>query len=386
MKKKVDAKTIMLEHSKAKVELYSTYLSVYLNILGRADFVAKIHLYDLMCGEGVYSDNSKGSPIQAMIAIKDHYYSNNKKIPNVDIWFNDKDKSKIDENKYKIERVEEACNTIYKPNNVNIKYTREDYLTIHPKIKQELEELKKLRGKEKALLFVDPYGYKEVKPSHMRDFLENGHSEVILFLPISHMYRFANKSLNEDFPGGEPLEKFLNELFGDKTPNYTNTGTFIETIKSSFRENLKDKKIYVDTFSIERDGSNTYCLFFFTSHVKGFEAMLDSKWKLDSQAGKGFRIEKSGNLFDTTISFEYPDLLSEYIKKKQSVTNGEVYLFGLENGFLPTHSVAIMKQWQKENPKFKVMTNNNTPARKGTFKIKYEAFAGKEEILRFSFE
>jgi three-Cys-motif partner protein len=386
MAKKVDAKLIMLDHSKAKVELYSTYLSVYLNILSRVSFVNKIHLFDLMCGEGIYADNSKGSPVQGMETIKNHYYSNNKSCPNMEIWFNDKDKSEIEKDKNKIERVQEACAKVYKPNNVNIKYTNSDYLTIQPQIKIELEKLKKLKGNEKALLFVDPYGYKEVKPSHMRDFLECGHSEVILFLPISHMYRFANKSLTEDFPGGEPLEKFLLELFGDNKPEYSCVKTFINVIKSSFRERLKDLKIYVDTFTIERDSSNTYCLFFFTSHVKGFEVMLDTKWKLDEQEGNGFRIEKSGNLFDTSITFDYPDKLEDYIKQNKKVTNANLFLFGLENGFLPKHTGTVLKMWQAEKPSFKVTLENGGTARKGSFKINSKTLVGKEHLMNFSFK
>ena len=198
------------------------------------------------------------------------------------------------------------------------------------------------------------------------------------------MYRFANKSLNEDFPGGEPLEKFLKELFGDSKPEYSCVNTFIRAIKSSFRIHLKQLKIFVDTFSIERDSSNTYCLFFFTSHVKGFEAMLDSKWKLDDQQGKGFRIEKSGDLFGDTMVSDYPELLREYIKKQKIVTNKDVYLFGLENGYLPKHSGTIFKQWQKENPSFKVNKDDGTNERRGSFKISYKAYAGKETRLNFS--
>lgn len=383
--KKVDAKLIMLDHSKAKVELYSTYLSVYLNILSRAKFINKIHLYDIMCGEGIYADNSKGSPVQAMETIKNHYFSNNKSCPNMDIWFNDKGASEIEKEKSKIQRVQEACENFVKPSNVNIQYTQEDYQIIQPKIKTELEKLKPLKGKEKALLFVDPYGYKEVKPSHVRDFLECGHSEVILFLPISHMYRFANKSLNEDFPGGEPLEKFLSELFGNDTPEYTGVQSFIENIKNGFRKKLSDLKIYVDSFSIERDSSNTYCLFFFTSHIKGFEAMLDSKWKLDEEKGNGFRIEKTGDLFSTALTSDYPDKLEAYVKQKGSVTNADLYLFGLENCHLPTHTVTVLKNWQNTKPQFKVTLANGELARKGTFKINYNATIGKEHTLKFSF-
>lgn len=39
--KKANPKTILLEHSEAKVKLYGRYLSVYLNILHRAGFVKK---------------------------------------------------------------------------------------------------------------------------------------------------------------------------------------------------------------------------------------------------------------------------------------------------------------------------------------------------------
>jgi hypothetical protein len=45
--KKVDAKLDMLEHSEAKVELYSTYLAIYLNILSRVSYVRQIFVFDL---------------------------------------------------------------------------------------------------------------------------------------------------------------------------------------------------------------------------------------------------------------------------------------------------------------------------------------------------
>ena len=70
--------------------------SLYLNILSRAGYLDKIHIYDLMCGEGIYSDGSKGSPIIALEKIKEHYCQNNNTCPNLDVWFNDKDKSEIE--------------------------------------------------------------------------------------------------------------------------------------------------------------------------------------------------------------------------------------------------------------------------------------------------
>ncbi|MFQ5688280.1 MAG: DUF5131 family protein [Candidatus Scalindua sp.] len=135
----------MLKHSKAKVELYTNYLSRYLNILSRADFLDKIHIYDLMCGEGIYSDGSKGSPVIALEKIRDHYYSNGKICPDLEVWFNDRDKSEIEKQKYKIEKVKEHCSTIFTPNNVKITYTQEDYVKLYPKVLQKIKKLRKLK-------------------------------------------------------------------------------------------------------------------------------------------------------------------------------------------------------------------------------------------------
>jgi len=382
---KIDAKTVMLKHSKAKVELYTNYLSLYLNILSRADFLDKIHIYDLMCGEGIYSDKSKGSPVIALEKIRDHYYSNNKTCPNLEVWFNDKDKSEIDKQKYKIERVKEYCSTIFTPNNVKITYTQEDYVELYPKV---LQKIIKLLRNERLLLFIDPYGYKEIKPEHLKHFLDRSKTELILFLPISQMYRFANKSLtDEDYTGGIHLREFLTPLFKGEISSYKTPDEFIDQLKMSFREYLKEQKIFVDTFTLERDSQNIYSLFFFTPHIKGFEAMLETKWNMDEHRGKGFRLIPQYPLFSQIQITNYPQLLKSFISQGSHRTNGEIYLFGLENGFLPKHTGQIFKDWQESGPEFKVYLSNGQEARKGAFYISYKNYGNTpEKIVKFVLE
>ena len=60
-----DAKVVMLEHSEAKVSLYRAYLATYLSILSRVPSIQRIFLFDLMCGEGIYANGGKGSPVIA---------------------------------------------------------------------------------------------------------------------------------------------------------------------------------------------------------------------------------------------------------------------------------------------------------------------------------
>ena len=93
---KTSTRTELLEHSRAKVELLKTYLSTYLNIMSRVKYYEKIHIYDLLCGEGIYSDKSEGSPIAILKTIKNHYFSNNESCPNIDLWLNDNGKSDIE--------------------------------------------------------------------------------------------------------------------------------------------------------------------------------------------------------------------------------------------------------------------------------------------------
>jgi three-Cys-motif partner protein len=365
--KNADTKIVMLEHSKAKVELYSRYLSRFLNILSRNPFVKKIFLFDLMCGEGKYLDGSAGSPIEALVKIKDHYYSNNKSCPEIEIWFNDKDKSFIESDKLKIERVKALSSKIFCPPNVHVQYFDKDFQDIFPKV---VDVLANLKNEEKALLFIDPYGYKEVSPINIKSLLLNKNSELLLFLPISFMYRFAEKSISSDmFAGGEPLQKFILDLFGVNSVKFNSKYDFLTQLSSAFRDYLKNESVFVSTFTIERDKQNIYSLFFFTHHIKGFEAMLEAKWELDEQSGRGFKLDAHPNLFSEVEISNFPQKLEKFISEHER-TNIEIYNFGLYNEFLPKHTNMIFSEWQKSNPYFKVNLLDGSVARKGAFYLK----------------
>ena len=343
---KENVKLNMLEHSKAKVELYSTYLSMYLNILSQLSYLDKIHIYDLLCGEGIYLDKSKGSPVVTMEKIRDNYYRNNKSSPAIEVWFNDSEKSEIEKDKYKIDRVHEYCNENFKQlDNVNITYSKKDYTELYPTIIEKIHKLKN----EKLLLFIDPYGYKEIKPEHLKDFLAGGKTEIILFLPTSFMHRFANKSLSDEkFRGGDPLKRFLLPLFefNKNLKSSESTYTFINNLKTGFKKYLNHQNIFVDTFTIQRDVQNVFSLFFFTSNALGFEKMLEAKWKVDEQSGRGFRFDSNqSEFFPETEASNYPELLENYIKSDGEKTNTEIYLFGLNEGFLPRHTNQVFRDY-----------------------------------------
>lgn len=369
---KVDAKVTMKEHSKAKVELYGKYLSIYLNILSKVNSVERIYIFDLLCGEGLYQDGSKGSPLVTLQVIKNHYFSQGRICPNISIWLNDNGSSKIEKGIYKIQRVKRLCDEHFVPNNVELRFLQDDYEKIFP---LALDAIRRSKG-AKGLFFIDPYGYKSIKPTDIKNILESGNTEVLLFLPTSYMYRFAETSLRSSFPGSEPLQDLLKELFVSITPHFSSVYDFIDQIKGRFRYYLSDKNIFVDTFTIERDRQNVYCLFFFTSHTRGFEKMLETKWAMDSEQGRGFKIQRNTPLFSSIEVSGYTQKLEDLVSRTEHCTNQDLYYFGLEHGFLPKHTVEVLRGWKKEQ-RLDVISLDDKPAR--GFYIDYKP----DRLVRF---
>ncbi len=330
------------EHSKAKVNLYKRYLSIYLNIIKRVEFITKVLIFDLFAGEGKYENGEMGSSLSTLDVIRKHYFSNNNSCKDIEIFFNDNGYSKIEPHKTKIERIKDFASAIYCPNNVTINYEEIPYSDL---IQTTLERVRDLK-EERALLFIDPWGYKDINPSELKELLKNKKSEIILFLPIAHMYRFAEKSLNdEEFPGGKPLMRFLNSLSIDEKELPSTQKGFIDKLKSAFYSTLDVK--YVDTYMIEKSRNEYFCLFFFTNNQTGYKSMLKAKWDEDEREGKGFRIGDSNaqqSMFDVVEVSNYDSLLINYIKNSEGVTNGDLLEFGLRNGYLPSHTNQVLNQ------------------------------------------
>ncbi len=340
---KKDSKIVMMPHSVAKVELYIKYLAVYLNIIERVQYIEKIFLFDLFAGEGIYEDGKKGSSIQSVETIKRHYFSNGNKTKDIMLILNDIGISKIEKGKKKIDRVKEFIEKEFVPTNVKIKYYSIDYNDI---VKHLIRHLNHMENSQRALVFIDPWGYKDIHPEEIKFILMNGKTELLLFIPIYFMYRFANKAVTEGFEGGESLERFFQELFENNIPNTKNVYSFILDIKKRFQEYLQMK--YIDTFFIERDANSVFCLFFFTNNKVGYKKIVQTKWNIDRERGKGFKINDTGDLFSESESTGFQENLTRFILSGSGRTNMEINEYSYENGFLPTHAADIIKKLNKE--------------------------------------
>lgn len=370
---KKDVKSNLLEHSDAKVSLLGEYLKRYLNIICNDGYTKGIRVFDVFCGEGLYENGGEGSPLVIMRCIKDIHTANVAKrehiIP-IDCAFNDIAAEKIEKVKQSISE-----KSLYYNSFGSISFSCDDY---EKKVKELISMMTQL-NKEKSFIFIDPYEYKHIKASHIKDLMSRGNAEVLLWLPTQFMYRFATN--------GTPLalKDFIDELnVLNSWKDTSNVWQFIEQLKKGFQSYLGEN-IFVDTFTIQKDASTVFCLFFFSSHIRGFEKMLEAKWEIDTEQGKGWNYKgNTPSLFFNQRTNPLEEKLKFFLLGNKRF-NGEIYDFTLRQGFLPTHTNDILLNWQ-QNGQLLVELPNGEKARKGSFYIGYKYFKDKHEGQKVIFK
>lgn len=276
MAKRRKSQIVMLDHSKAKVELLRKYLEKYLNIIANNGFTKRIDIFDLFCGEGMYEKGGSGSPIEILNALRELHLNN----------------------------------------------------------------------------------------------------EVLLFLPTQFMYRFDEKGTPQ------ALIEILEELvdLNEWRVNGSVHG-FIHQFKEALRKYLGND-FFVDTFTIQKDATTVFCLFFFSSHIRGFEKMLETKWQIDEDEGKGWSYEKTGNLFLALKTNPLEQKLLDFIKNNNKCFNGDVYEYCLRLGFLPVHCNEVFTSLQTEG-RLEVGSDSLENIRKGAFYINYESYKREPNKVYF---
>ncbi len=347
------------EHSLAKISLYKRYLSIYLNVLANTPF-KNIYLLDLFAGEGRDIDGKACSSIAAIEAIRSHYDTASHVCKSIKIFFNDYGNSVIEKKLKKIESVKRFAEEIKLPEQYKIVYSSEKFEEISKPVVQRLNILE---PDEKAFCFIDPWGYKYSKPQILKDFLSNGKTEMLLFIPICFMHRFAAKALkDDDYVEGQHIEEFINELYENETPDIKTQVSFIKGIQKRFKEYLN--VCYVDVLFIEKETNQYFALYFFSNSKSGFQKMLEAKWSIDEKDGRAFSVNRSQltqDLFSSIDHEDYSYKLFEELKRKKEMTNQEIFDFGLENNHLPKHSKKVLDELKRDD-KIKVTTETGIDA------------------------
>lgn len=318
----------------------------------------------MFCGEGIYKNGEEGSPLIVLRELIKCFNGNsdNFKRKKVSIHFNDFGKSDIEQGINKIERVQKAIQErdMWPPKNVKLYFSTSNYNDVKENIITDLNQLEK---NERALVFIDPWGYKDIEPAELFRFLKNGKTEIILFLPIFFIYRFLKKSLyDQEYKGGEAIRKFAKQLNIDKE-NLPNS-----VIKLNMLIEKKLRQLgpvdYVTSFTLQKDEQNNlFALYFLTSNQVGFLKMLEAKWALDEEGGRGFKLN-SGNgqmsMFNFSELNNFEGKILEQLAANKGLLNSELLELGLKNGHLPKHTKEVLDKHKK---KIEVVPLDNHPCK-----------------------
>lgn len=381
MQAKNDAKKTMYLHSEAKVEFYQRYLERYLRILVHSPWIQEVNIFDVFCGTGIYDNGKKGSPIVALDAIN-ALGDSSPITKSIRLVVNDEKPDKVS-----------AVQEYFTANNRNHCTVDVQNKTADQMFEYLLDLVRKQNDAARNLIFVDPYGYKEIRKETLECLLANGRTELILFLPIAQMQRFTSHALSSDEKPYEPLKNFVQSFFPADHPIRNQTIPpleYIDYVKEALRFG---GKYYSTSYYIERDASNYYALFFMSSHIYGFDKILEVKWLLDEEDGRGFRqpesfpkmplfADKAKELANEIHYERLENILASALATPKN--NLEIYEIILQNEFRHTHCNEVFKRWQETKPEFTVVdAQSHEPVSKGRFYIGWDHYKTKTPKVIF---
>jgi len=358
---KKETKNTVKPHTEAKLKFYVHYLERYLPVLFKSPFINKINIYDMFCGQAIYDDGKESGAVRAFNKIKDVQRFNPSNNTEITLTLNDLSKKRINETKEWIELQEKTFVTCTH---------NEDATGLIRKLIEGINNKQNLDTRN--LVFIDPYGYKEIDKSLIEGLLENGRTEVIVFLPINQMRRFKDKTQGENIEKDFlPLKKFVEQF----NINVDNINSDIDLIREIEQSLTFEDDNFATSYHIKNQRGNHYALFFMTNHIYGLEKIIEVKWALDFQQGSGFDNTVQIDLFlEKQKTEELEEKLLMYLKYNRS--NNDIYKWTLQQGFMPKHTNEILNRLKKHN---KIDVEYLLDAKSG-FHLNYKNY--KNELIK----
>lgn len=300
----------------------------------------KCFIADLFCGAGK-NGTEKGSPLVLLDTLQYLFTKDSirEKTPKVFILFNDSNEKNIQNLRKELEGFLDDFINILPSQNKKF----EDIL---PNL---LKEIKKhsISGVPK-FFFLDPFTYSNVKMEDLRAILDLEYTEILLFVPVFHSYRFAsNEKMRKDHKTREFIEAFTTKGIHDYKENDEGIDDFMKSMKEKLTEDLSldfVRPVLLD------DGKCKNALFLLTKRIEGMLAMNHVALG-ESDDGKGVNIKirsiGQSSLFGThgTSKFEiFTQKFIEELRKNKEMTNEQIVNFTIVEEFLPRHANDILKK------------------------------------------
>ncbi|MDH5612327.1 MAG: three-Cys-motif partner protein TcmP [Gammaproteobacteria bacterium] len=313
----------------AKVRVYEEYITGYLPKILQT--FKRCLIADLFCGAGK-NGNQDGSPLVLIKQVQ--YILTNpvlkQKDLEVDILFNDKIKEYTDDLELQLNNISHS------------------YINIHPITNKDFQNsltniLHKFKNSNTPkFFFLDPFKYSDVTIDNLRDLMALPYTEVFLFTPVFHGYRFSNKN---DYAKEHKTRKFVEEFTTRGMSNYDGIDDFMQSIKNKIKSELNLD--YVRPVLLD-GGKCKNAIFLLTKHREGMLLMNKiALKKSDDGKGVNIKVQQSGqvDIFGTqgTSRFDmFSKDLEKELKNKKIMTNAEIVDFSIIEEFLPSHAKDVL--------------------------------------------
>jgi len=318
----------------SKILIYQQYIKNYLpKVLMQ---YGKCFIADFFCGPGKNGDQD-GSPLVLLDAAKSMLESqtlrNKWQTPEIIVVFSDANKEHVD-------NLTTSLKQRNYPKEIRIIGPMcENFESILSKTKDVLKKIS-----EPKFFFLDPFTYSAITINDVKTLIDTPASEVLLFLPTFHSYRFVGRA---DSIGA--LKRFLENFTDRGCADYKDIADFNESIRQRLLTYLKLK--YVRSIGLD-NGSKKNALFYLTKHVTGMILMNNLVWKytddgLTMKAGRNNELTLF-NISTTSSNFaRIKESFEKYVREKKTLSNIEIIDMVAQMCFTNKYAKEILSDMNK---------------------------------------
>ena len=319
-----------------KLQIFEEYFKEWLPVfISKSDQIWKqIQIFDLFAGEGKDINGIFGSPMRTVKVLND----------NQALILSSKIKIKVILNEFDREKYKQLVKNIdlIKLQNVyDVAIYNDDFGKIFNDYYFSMSQ-------SVNFLFLDQNGIKQITEDIFSKLINLQQTDFLFFISSSYIKRFSE------------VEGFMKYLRIKKENIGKKSYYQIHRIVLEYYRTLipVGKRYFLAPFSIKK-ASGIYGLIFGTNHTYGLEKFLHVCWKHDKLTG-----EANFDIDNEKIELAKPSLFQEYnipskrqlfersleikVLNLELITNYDVYLFTLNEGFLPKDANKILRKLIEE--------------------------------------
>lgn len=271
-------------HTAAKHQVLRSYLDGWIAVIAQQAIKAqtfrvgrpRLLLVDGFAGPGRYATGEPGSPLLILEALLSHKARD--RFADVQFVF-----LFIEHDKRRVGRLrEEIAGLGTMPSNVTVCVEHGEFESTFGALLDQITEHG--RALVPTFAFIDPFGYSSASMSLTGRLLAFPRCEVLIFLPLSFVHRFA---------GREGQDAALTSLFGSEDwraaielQGEARRQFLLELFERELRANPTVE--HVRSFQLRTQDGNDYRLVFGVGHDKGLDLAKDAMWKADPVAGTSY--------------------------------------------------------------------------------------------------